>query len=88
MAIRTKTGWKCLFCDKEFDSEILADSHRDKEHKFVLLPILKEELIKLYAYLLQSNFYGGDALKSDYLSPALLKRIRQLSNNLEQKGDN
>ncbi len=85
MAIKTRTGYQCLFCDKEFTSEILADAHRDKEHDFVLLPILKEELIKLYSYLNQSNLFEGNMQKSDYLSPRLLKRIRQLSNNLRQK---
>jgi hypothetical protein len=56
MAIKNKEGkYTCMFCNKTFTNSILADSHRDTEHDWLLLPILTEDLNRLVQFIFSKD---------------------------------
>ncbi|GEM_PF-4944208 len=63
--------YKCLFCDYVGTDAVSVDSHRDNEHDYVLVPMLREDLVRLQQYI-----FTGD---KELLTKRLYDIIKQYS---------
>ena len=70
MAIKTLNGYRCSYCNREFPSQVLADSCRDA-HEIIYLPITKEDLNRLLQFI-RLNI-GGEY--SELLTESLIKSL-------------
>ncbi|KKN45721.1 hypothetical protein LCGC14_0680390 [marine sediment metagenome] len=51
MAVKTKTGYKCFYCEKSFTHPEKADVCRDS-HDLVYIPMSREDLNKLRNFIM------------------------------------
>lgn len=56
MAIKLSNGkFRCMFCNFTDNSAIIVDAHRDKEHDFVLVPLLREDIVRLQQFIMTKD---------------------------------
>lgn len=73
MAIKLGNGkYQCLFCDFIGTTPSEVDSHRDRTHQFIMLPLLKEDLARLIQFI-----YTKD---ENLITPRLYKLLKAYNN--------
>lgn len=78
MAIKVgKNQYKCLFCDYIGPDPTNVDSHRDKEHDYLMIPMLREDLNRLIQFI----FTKDDRL----LTERLYTTLTSYNNNITRK---
>ena len=72
MAIKTKKGFKCLYCGTIYDSPAKADLCRDN-HDLIYVPFSPEDLNKLFNYVMMPDMM---VLKDTQIIKILQKYLR------------
>lgn len=65
------TKWKCLYCNKEFDSEEKAVNH-EKEHDIIYVPLTRSDLNRLQMFIAT----GNKSLLTETMTRAIMKSVR------------
>jgi hypothetical protein len=72
MAYKTKTGFSCSYCGKNYTTDILADSCRDR-HELVYVQLSRTDLNRLINFIM---------LKDDSLiTETLMKTLKRCARN-------
>lgn len=75
MAIKTKKGYECSYCQKVYDTPALADACRDG-HDLIYLSVAKDDLRRLWQFLISKD--------EDLLTETLVRQLSKYTNTLTQ----
>ncbi len=87
MAIKTKDGYKCFYCNKKFKHPEKADQHRDG-HEIVYVPISITDINKLMHYImLPDPEILEDTQVVKMLQLALRKKTLSMAQDRKARGE-
>jgi len=71
MAVKTKNGWQCNYCGKEYPNVVKADQCRD-DHDLIYVPFSRSDLTRLVQFILTKE--------ERLLSSTLYLTLKQVAN--------